>query len=110
MNGSFKSESIDKASQMLSGAFGEVFSESYDFVRCQKADGSYYGTDTKCLSGIKTDKPGTVARAVGKDKEDDIRKVSESIRKKVKKRSGRELTPAQIAAILAKDPTPYLKP
>jgi len=104
MNGSFSASHVDKVSEMLSGNFGEVLSETYDFVRCQKADGSYYGTDTKCLSGIKADRDPTQEKKVSE--KISIEKVAEKIRKSAKKRSGRELTPQQIAAILAKDSTP----
>jgi len=104
MNGSFSASHVNKVSEMLSGNFGKVLSETYDFVRCQKADGSYYGTDTQCLSGIKTDRDSTQEKRVSEKMS--IEKVAEKIRKGAKKRNGRELTPQQIAAILAKDNTP----
>ena len=104
MNGSFSADHVNKVSEMLSGNFGEILSENYDFVRCQKADGSYYGTDTRCLSGIKTDRGPTQEKKVSEKMS--MEKVAEKIRESAKKRSGRELTPQQIAAILAKDSTP----
>jgi hypothetical protein len=100
MNGTFSIEHLDKASELLPEGYGEAFSELYDFVRCQKADGSFYGTDTKCLSGIKKNKENIVSKDIS------IKQVAETIKKKVKKRTGKELTPEQIAAILAKDTTP----
>lgn len=51
-HGDFDPSLVDRAREAMSFRFSEVDSaESYDFARCQRADGSFYGTAGQCRLG-----------------------------------------------------------
>lgn len=53
MNGHFTEETLSKYVELLEERFGPSHSEKseYDFTRCMRADGSFYGTRGKCRKG-----------------------------------------------------------
>lgn len=89
-HGDFDPALIDRARQAMSFRFSEVDSaESYDFARCQRPDGSIYGTSGQCRKGTPISvKPGEkmpdiVKKAVGRGvKHKDIREVADEVRQK----------------------------
>jgi hypothetical protein len=56
MNGSFSDEALVQYISMLSARDSISFSESdtYDFARCVRPDGSSYGTKGKCRKGTES--------------------------------------------------------
>jgi len=48
-----KPKSAKKPSCGASEKVGANFSETYDFMRCQRADGTYYGTAGVCRKGVR---------------------------------------------------------
>jgi hypothetical protein len=78
------------------GSFSEIASEVWDFTRCQRANGTFYGTSGKCRSGSEVDakeKPEAKPKAA-KKKASPKKKVDEKLAK---------LKPEQLTK-LAKDP------
>lgn len=52
MRGSISEEALAEYSELVSEKLGINFSEgSYDFTRCMREDGSFYGTDGTCKKG-----------------------------------------------------------
>lgn len=65
MNGNFSQEALEAYSSLASYHFSEVSDEQYDFTRCVRPDGTFYGTRGKCRKGSETgpaEKEGTGAR------------------------------------------------
>jgi len=57
MKGSFSEESLLHYTELVAHAQPADFSEdeTYDFTRCVRSDGSYYGTSGRCRKGTETD-------------------------------------------------------
>jgi hypothetical protein len=53
MNGYFTEETLSKYVELLEERIGPSYSEKseYDFTRCMRAAGSFYGTRGKCRKG-----------------------------------------------------------
>ena len=56
MTGSFSNEALEQFAQLVAQAQAADFSESdtYDFTRCVRPDGSFYGTRGQCRKGSQT--------------------------------------------------------
>jgi hypothetical protein len=56
MKGYFSEETLKQFAQLAGEEFGTNFSEgdTYDFTRCVRPDGSFYGTSGECRKGSKT--------------------------------------------------------
>jgi hypothetical protein len=55
MKGSFSEESLRRFTELAAQAQPAEFSErdTYDFTRCVRPDGSFYGTDGRCRKGTE---------------------------------------------------------
>ena len=53
--GAFLEEALEAYQNALAGKEGADFAEgdSYDFTRCVRPDGSFYGTDGRCRKGTE---------------------------------------------------------
>ena len=89
--GQFSDEAINAAKQLLSDSIEFSELETMDFARCQRADGSFYGTGGQCRkgkeSGAKEVEPKKVkAKSVEEEKtEKKPKSVKEAVPKKEKK-------------------------
>jgi len=91
MKGYIDQESLEKYAELAAEKFGVNFSENetYDFTRCMRSNGTYYGTKGKCRQGSDAE---AKEQAVAKPKEpkeekksnidDALSKVKEKIQKK----------------------------
>ena len=70
MKGSFSEESLRRFTELAAQAQPVEFSErdTYDFTRCVRPDGSFYGTDGRCRKGTLTGAKEQIKKEVAKRK------------------------------------------
>jgi len=95
MTGSFSDEALEQFAQLAAQTQAADFSEgaTYDFTRCVRPDGSFYGTRGKCRKGAEAGAKETPAKPVTRDE-----KVT-SLRAKVKEALAKGATRKQLAGV-----------
>jgi hypothetical protein len=80
--GGFSEEAFEKYQRLLSEQEGVEFSEgeTYDFTRCMRPDGSFYGTRGKCKKGSEA---GAKEKEAGKPKAGSMLTASDSKRREM---------------------------
>jgi hypothetical protein len=80
--GGFSEEAFEKYQRLLSEQGNVEFSEgeTYDFTRCMRPDGSFYGTRGKCKKGSEA---GAKEKEAGKPKAGSMLTVSDSKRREM---------------------------
>jgi hypothetical protein len=84
--GGFSEEAFEKYQRLLSEQENVEFSEgeTYDFTRCMRPNGTYYGTRGKCKKGSETGAKESVAKPTGEAKREAAGRVSTADAKKLK--------------------------